>query len=140
MGKNGVGMFRRQFFAVIRRAGLKDNRSSLWRATNIQRPGDLEEITVVIQGMQLLPDQRTARLFVAHKGIPSQESHSLSPRPDIHRQCGSAARARVFFAGESSSPTFQRRGHHVPARAAVAQMIEAGKLARHGKGLAVGGG
>ncbi len=52
MGENGVGMFRRQLFTVVRRARLKDNRSPLRRATNIQRPGDLEEITVVIQGMQ----------------------------------------------------------------------------------------
>jgi hypothetical protein len=52
MGKNGVGMFRRQLFPVVRRPGLKDNRSPLRRAANIQRTGDLEEITVVIERMQ----------------------------------------------------------------------------------------
>ncbi|MNS68648.1 hypothetical protein D3C72_1019320 [compost metagenome] len=49
MRKYGVGMFCRQFFAVFRGPRLKHNRAALRCAANIQRPGDLEEITVVIQ-------------------------------------------------------------------------------------------
>jgi hypothetical protein len=43
MGKNGIGMAGRQLFAVIGGPGLKNNRSPLRRAGNIQRAGNLEK-------------------------------------------------------------------------------------------------
>ena len=69
MGKNGVGMFRRQLFPVVRRACLKDNRPPLWRSPNIKRTGDLEEITAVVQGMQFCRVKKLTALFIAHKGV-----------------------------------------------------------------------
>ncbi len=141
VGENGVGMFRRQFFPVLRRAGLKDNRTSLRGTANIQRSGDLEEITMVIQGVQFCRVKELTALFVAHKGIsfpgvpqPFHHVEILVGNPVAQRMF------RVFFTGEVLRRTFQRRGHHVPARAAIAQMVEAGELAGRGKGLAVGGG
>ena len=141
VGKNGVGMFRRQLFPVVRRPGLKDNWSPLRRAANIQRTGDLEEVTVVIERMQFGRVKKLTALFVADKrvafpGIPQPFHH-------VEILIGNAIAQRVFgvfFAGKVLRRPFQRRGHHVPARAAVTEVIEAGKLARRGKGLAVGGG
>lgn len=76
VGKDGVSVFCRQLFTVVGRASLKDNRTSLRRAANIQRAGNLEEITVVIQSMQFRRIKELSALFIADKGIPSQESHS----------------------------------------------------------------
>ncbi|SAB34956.1 Uncharacterised protein [Enterobacter ludwigii] len=69
MGKNGVSMFRGQFFSVIRCTCLKNNRASLRRAANIERTGHLEEIAVVIKRMQFCRVKELPALFVAHKGI-----------------------------------------------------------------------
>ena len=101
VGKNGVGMFCRQFFPVIRRTGLKDNRTSLRRATNIERPGDLEEIPVMIQGVQFSRVKKLTALFITDKGI----LFPGVPKSFHHVQIliGNAIAQRmfrVFFAGK----------------------------------------
>ena len=76
VGKDGVSMFCRQLFTVVGRASLKDNRTSLRRAANIQRAGNLEEITVVIQSMQFRRIKNCPLSLLRIKASPSQESHS----------------------------------------------------------------
>ena len=141
VGEDRIGMLRSQLFTVVRCARLEHNRTSLRRATNIEWPGNLEEITPVIQGMQFGGVKKLTTLFVAHKGI----AFPRVPQPFHHieiliRNAVAQRVLGVFFTREVPGRPFQRRGHDVPARAAVAEMIQAGKLARHGKRFAVGGG
>ena len=101
VGKDGVSVFCRQLFTVVGRASLKDNRTSLRRAANIQRAGNLEEITVVIKSMQFRRIKELSALFIADKGIPFPGI----PQPLHHVEIliGNAVAQRmlrVFFAGE----------------------------------------
>lgn len=69
VGKNGIRMFRRQLFTVVRCPRLKNNRATLRGAANIQRPGDLKKIPLMVKGVQFFRIKELAALFIAHKGI-----------------------------------------------------------------------
>lgn len=141
VGEDGIRVAGGQFLAVIRCAGLEDNRPALWRAADVQRPGDREEFTLMVQRMQFLRVEEAAAGLVADKrvvfpGVPQSFHH-------LQKFIGDAVAQgvfRVLGAREVFCRPFQRRGHHVPAGAAVAQMVEAGELPRGGKRLAVRGG
>ncbi len=96
---------------------------------------------MVVDGVQLARLEKLAARLIAHEGV----LFPRIPQPFHHGEIfiGDAVAQRMFrmlLAGKVFRRAFQGRGHHVPARAAAAQMIEAGELARGNKGLAVGGG
>ncbi|VTN05456.1 Uncharacterised protein [Raoultella ornithinolytica] len=69
MGKNGIGMAGRQLFTVIGGPGLKNNRSPLRRTGNIERAGNLEKITAMVEGMQLIFIEELSGSFITDEGI-----------------------------------------------------------------------
>ena len=69
MRKNGIGMTRRQLFAVLRGTCLKNDRSALRRAGNIERSLHLKEVAVMVKRVQLRGIEKLTTLFIANKGI-----------------------------------------------------------------------
>ena len=134
-------MLGRQPFAVFGGAGLEQDRAPLWRAADVQRPLYREEFPLVIESVQFAGAEEFAAGLITHEGVVFPGI----PQPfgNVEKLAGDAvtqAVLRVFFAREIFGRAFQRRGHHVPAGAAVAQVIEAGELAGDGERIAVGGG
>jgi hypothetical protein len=88
MGKNGIGMAGRQLFAVIGGPGLKNNRSPLRRAGNIERAGNLEKSPRWSRVCSLFLSKNCPLALLRTKASSSQESHN----PFTTRKYSSAIR------------------------------------------------
>ncbi|MNR17525.1 hypothetical protein D3C85_1341910 [compost metagenome] len=68
-GEYGIRFFGGQILPVFRRAGLEDHRLPLLGAGNIQRSLHREELSLVVQRMQLLRIEEDSRLFIPNERI-----------------------------------------------------------------------
>ena len=126
-----VGVARRELLRVLRGSGGDDRQAALRRSRRVQRPAHGEMLADVIEAVEFrLVDIQAARL-VADEGVvvpavPQAARHideldgAFVPRGRIER------RVEPVVARLVRAPA----GHHVPAGAAAADMIERGHAPR----------
>ncbi|CAB3958132.1 hypothetical protein LMG7053_05550 [Achromobacter ruhlandii] len=139
--EDDLGGARRQVAAGGRGAGLHHHRPALRRARHVQRPAHGEMLAAVAQRMQLGGVEVLAAGLVAQEGVvlptvPQSQHYVVE-----FSGAGVAAGVfHVFVQVEVLRLALAAGGHQVPARAAAADVVERGELARHVVGLVVGGG
>jgi len=77
--EHGVGIFAGERYSGVRRAGLENHRLALRRASYIQRTGDFEKASLMVEPMQLVRIEETSRHAVAHKGVAPWTPRSTRP-------------------------------------------------------------
>ncbi|CDN41599.1 Putative uncharacterized protein [Paenibacillus sp. P22] len=140
-GEDRVGFLGRIIAPHLGRSGLEDDGMPLTGARDVERTFDGEELALVIQGMHFVRIEENARLLVAHEGvvlpgIPQAARHLQI----LRRDAVSLVVIGMLLLAEVGSRALQRRGDNVPARTAVADLVDGGELPRYRERLAVRGG
>ena len=140
-GEQHLGGARRKLAAGVGLAGLHDHRLALRRARHHQRPAHREVLALVMQHVHLGRVEEQARRLVQDEGVVLPGV----PQPLRHLdELGGAAVAvgmrGMLVVAEVERLRRRRRGHHVPADAALAHLVERGEHPRHMERIEIGGG
>ena len=130
-GEHRLGVARGKAAAGVGRAGLHQHRPALRAARHVERPSHLVEVAAVVDR----PD--TVRLGVKPAGpvVGNRVRRPAVPQLIHHRHKFLAAGVPIGMADLANPAVIfrrasQPRGHDVPCRAAVADVIDRGKLPR----------
>lgn len=120
-GEDDIGIARAELTRTIRRTGMQDHRMALGRAPDVERSGDVEIASLVVQ--------RRGRI-----AVPKSPHHS----DEFIRPIVAPLGVPMGLAREIAGGDFIRAGHQIPRRPALAQVIQRRQHARKIIGIVIG--
>src|SRR5262249_27021708 len=134
-----VGGGGRKGQAFVGGAGLKDHRMALGRAWDVQRPAHGEVLSSVVEDVQLLPVEISARSLATDEGV-SVPAVPQSPHDgyEFARPFVAVGVIGIAVATEIAGLAISEGGDDIPAGAAAAQMVQRREFPSHMVWLVVG--